>query len=73
MLSAMRVSSAWPKPLIASGMMTPLMRYWMFAWSPRTCSWPNESWTTPGACRTHLVQRRGFAERQVGEVLPLKR
>ena len=52
MLLAKRVSSDWPKPLIASGITTPSMRYCTFAWSPRTCSWPYESCTTPGACST---------------------
>ncbi len=51
MLSANAAVERLAEAAIGSGMMTPLMRYCRLAWSPRTCSWPKESCTTPGACR----------------------
>src|SRR5258708_1322648 len=42
-----------------SGISTPLMRDCRLAWSPRTCSWPNESCPTPGVRNQGWVNGAG--------------
>ena len=62
---AKRGVKVWVKPLMPSGSAIPLTRNWRFPWSPRTCTCPKESCTTPGAWRSTWFERRVLPLRQL--------